>query len=163
MTKDKAFYTPLTITLWGQTEDSHFHLMNHINFVFHVFDGFFLGAAAYALRDHYVMQPPDSVLDIHGPVRWFVGHTFDLHPTDPNETATTIPSDGAGADPTPQVKVKRVPISNIPRASELLNAVRPSIVIMYVLISATVTAGVSTLVYIGYLKPGLEARLRKEK
>lgn len=118
------------------------------------------------VRDHYVMQPPDSVLDIHGPVRWFVGHTFDLHPTDPNETATTIPAsatDGSAATATPQVKVKRVPAAAIPRASELLNAVSPSIVIMYVLITATVTAGVSALVYIGYLKPGLEAKLRKEK
>ncbi|KAJ3269933.1 hypothetical protein HK104_005009, partial [Borealophlyctis nickersoniae] len=154
LSKDKSFYTPLTITLWGETEPTHFHIFNHINFVFHVIDGFFLGAAAYGLRDHYTPGLEGSTLDVHGPVRWFVGHTFDLHPGDENQPQK--PASG------PSI-AKPVPLGKIPRASELMNAVRPAIVIMWVGITATVTAGVCALIYEGYLKPTLVKEARKQK
>ncbi|KAI8812634.1 hypothetical protein BJ742DRAFT_793141 [Cladochytrium replicatum] len=72
------YFNPLTFSLWGAVEDTHIHLMNHHNFVFHVVDGFFMASATYALRDHFVMLTDSSQFVLHGLVRWFVGINYDL-------------------------------------------------------------------------------------
>ncbi|KAI8809202.1 hypothetical protein BJ742DRAFT_805412 [Cladochytrium replicatum] len=72
------YFNPLTFSLWGAVEDTHIHLMNHHNFVFHVVDGFFMASSTYALRDHFVMLTDSTQFVLHGLVRWFVGINYDL-------------------------------------------------------------------------------------
>ena len=53
MSADKSFHVPLPMSLWGVVEPDHFHMDNHMNFVFHVelgkdgASGKIMGAAAY--------------------------------------------------------------------------------------------------------------------
>jgi hypothetical protein len=48
MTNDPhSFRIPLTLPLWGVAEAAHVHVDNHINLVFHLDDGWIIGAAAY--------------------------------------------------------------------------------------------------------------------
>lgn len=39
---NSLLHVPFAITLWGAVEDTHIHVMNHLQFVFHVVDGIFL-------------------------------------------------------------------------------------------------------------------------
>lgn len=36
-----------------------------------------MGAAAFPLRDHFQLIEPGATLTIHGPVKWFEGHTYE--------------------------------------------------------------------------------------
>ena len=48
MTNDaNSFRIPFTLPLWGVVEPRHIHVDNHINFVFHMDQGWIIGAAAY--------------------------------------------------------------------------------------------------------------------
>ena len=53
MSSDKSFHVPLPLSVWGVVEPDHFHMDNHMNFVFHVelgkdgASGKIMGAAAY--------------------------------------------------------------------------------------------------------------------
>ncbi|TPX73184.1 hypothetical protein CcCBS67573_g05543 [Chytriomyces confervae] len=69
MTKEGGLYFPLTFAFWGKKEEEHIHIMTHWSF--------FLGGTVYPLRDHWVMAVKGSIILIHGPVRWFAGHTFE--------------------------------------------------------------------------------------
>eukprot|EP01090_Pellita_catalonica_P020891 TRINITY_DN7675_c0_g1_i1.p1 TRINITY_DN7675_c0_g1~~TRINITY_DN7675_c0_g1_i1.p1 ORF type:complete len:264 (+),score=15.12 TRINITY_DN7675_c0_g1_i1:37-792(+) len=76
--KDKRhnFYIPLTIPIWGIVEKDHIHVDNHLNFVWHALHGKIIGAAAYPVRDHLQFAKQGSVITVHGPVKWFLGHSF---------------------------------------------------------------------------------------
>eukprot|EP00824_Muranothrix_gubernata_P001353 TRINITY_DN11523_c0_g4_i1.p1 TRINITY_DN11523_c0_g4~~TRINITY_DN11523_c0_g4_i1.p1 ORF type:complete len:252 (-),score=40.51 TRINITY_DN11523_c0_g4_i1:32-787(-) len=76
MTPDSRFYLPLALPLWGITEPDHFHLDNHMNFAFHADKGRIIGATAYPLRDRFQLGRPDSLIHLHGPVRWFEKHSY---------------------------------------------------------------------------------------
>ncbi|KAI9342491.1 hypothetical protein DFJ73DRAFT_762169 [Zopfochytrium polystomum] len=77
MSKDASVFWPLTFSFWGLAEDEHTHIMTHWNFLLHALDGFFLGGSVYPLRDHWFQAQVGEPMMIHGPVRWFVGHTFE--------------------------------------------------------------------------------------
>ncbi|KXS21166.1 hypothetical protein M427DRAFT_51431 [Gonapodya prolifera JEL478] len=95
LSKDKAFYMPVPMNLWGGVEPAHIHIMNHMNFVFHSSEGFFLGATAYPLRDNFQLVAPGYSLTLHGPVSWFEGHRFDpLH-------LSSVPTPSIQASPPP--------------------------------------------------------------
>ena len=47
MSPDKSFYVPFTIPIWGVVEAEHFHVNNHLNFVFHGDKGKIIGASVY--------------------------------------------------------------------------------------------------------------------
>lgn len=60
-------YIPFALSLWGLAEPTHIHIMvirqflifqNHMQFVFHVVEGFFIGASAYGLRDNFTPLAP---------------------------------------------------------------------------------------------------------
>ena len=59
MSSDKSFHIPFPLSVWGVVEESHFHMDNHMNFVFHVelakdgTSGKIMGAAAYPVRDRF--------------------------------------------------------------------------------------------------------------
>jgi len=74
--REKAFFLPLTIPLWGIVEETHLHLNYHINFLFHADDGRIIGAAAYPVRDRFQFGRVGSLLNLHGPVRWFSQHGY---------------------------------------------------------------------------------------
>ncbi|KAI9033028.1 hypothetical protein DFJ74DRAFT_650476 [Hyaloraphidium curvatum] len=77
MSKEGSIYMPYPLSIWGGVEPSHIHVMNHFSFNFHAAEGFLVGAAAYPLRDHFQLLEPGSMLTIHGPVRWFAGHSYE--------------------------------------------------------------------------------------
>ncbi|TPX61394.1 hypothetical protein SpCBS45565_g07279 [Spizellomyces sp. 'palustris'] len=151
LSKDKTYYMPLTISLWGALEPAHLHVMNHINFVFHVVDGFFLGGSAYALRDHYVLGAEGGALTTHGPLRWFVGHTFDLHPDGAQQPAEQAQQQ--------QAVVK--PATSIPRASEVIKSVERDLVLIWAAITAPLVAGILVILYLRYGKQGIQAKKQK--
>ncbi|KAJ1551631.1 hypothetical protein HK096_006248 [Nowakowskiella sp. JEL0078] len=187
LTKNKTFYVPFNFNLWGAVEPSHVHMMNHFNFVFHVMDGFFLGATAYALRDQVVKVEPDAGIVIHGPVRWFIGHTYDMiaDPEDDEEETrkkllaagpaqfvaikksedTKINPESQTQQPTspPPHVIKLLKKKELPTLSKLMNAVSPALVSMYCILSAGAATGVCLLIYIGWLKPALIKEYRKLK
>ena len=82
MSADRTFFIPLVIPFWGVVEDDHVHVDNHINWVFHTEladdgeTGKILGAAAYPIRDKFQYGKIGSVINLHGPVRWFASHSF---------------------------------------------------------------------------------------
>ncbi|KAJ3100421.1 hypothetical protein HK100_004715 [Physocladia obscura] len=83
ISKDATIFFPLTFSFWAKFEPTakgqhHVHLMTHWNFLFHAVDGFFLGGTVYPLRDRWVLiEGARATVMIHGPVRWFAGHTFE--------------------------------------------------------------------------------------
>ncbi|KAJ3200341.1 hypothetical protein HDU67_002125 [Dinochytrium kinnereticum] len=169
MSKDKSIYWPLTFNFWGAIEESHIHLMTHWNFIFHALEGFFLGGSVYPLRDHWVLAPPGGFIIIHGPVRWFAGHTFEGTVADAEKgneppEAQTIPANNKDMEDkaknserpgiAPKV-LKPLRKEELPTVAALLAAVPPSLVIMYVSIGVGCTAGFAVLLYISYLKPKL--------
>ncbi|KAJ3054929.1 hypothetical protein HK102_011449, partial [Quaeritorhiza haematococci] len=176
LSKEKSLYMPFTFTLWGEVEDTHIHLMNHLTFVFHVYEGFFLGATAYALRDHYVLGAEDSIIIMHGPARWFVGHSFEPFPSDDDDDNSSDDDnqtiDASSSDSTEDssettskgnAMASPIPADKLPRASVLLSSVPWTIVVMYCAITAVVSVGVCALVYIGVLKPMLISQFKKKK
>ncbi|KAJ3117393.1 hypothetical protein HDU96_006918 [Phlyctochytrium bullatum] len=178
MSKDKTIFWPLTINFWGAIEDSHIHLMTHWNFVLHALEGFFLGGSVYPLRDHWVLAPPGGFIIIHGPVRWFAGHTFEGTVSDAerqaqeaNSDGKTIPANndavgdkakGAERPGIAPKEIKPVRKEDLPTVAALLAAVPPSVVFMYVTVSVGCTAGLAALLYIAYLKPKLLETKKKK-
>mmetsp|Transcript_24089 Transcript_24089/g.41444 ORF Transcript_24089/g.41444 Transcript_24089/m.41444 type:complete len:250 (-) Transcript_24089:159-908(-) len=77
MTPERKFYVPFILPIWGIVEDDHIHVDNHINFAFHVDSGTIIGAAAYAVKDRFQYGKVGSLINMHGPVRWFSRHSFD--------------------------------------------------------------------------------------
>jgi len=70
------YYLPFSIPVWGAVEKDHLHLDNHLNFIFHAQQGRILGVAAYPVRDRLQLGKEGAVITIHGPVKWFHGHSF---------------------------------------------------------------------------------------
>ncbi|KAI8607958.1 hypothetical protein BC830DRAFT_1174836 [Chytriomyces sp. MP71] len=181
MSKEGGLYFPLTFAFWGQIEDTHIHLMTHWNFLFHAIDGFFLGGTVYPLRDHWVMAVKGSIIMIHGPVRWFAGHTFEgtLQSTvakleaakEEGDVAAgdTIPAQNEAAKEKPRPSprpiianskdqkgnIKPVDAKDLPTVSKLMSAVPRAMVFFYIVMAVGATGGLSGLVYYAYLKPKL--------
>lgn len=76
MSADRSFYLPVLLPLWGVVESAHVHLNYHLNFVFHVDDGRIMGASVYPMRDKFQFGRVGSIINLHGPVRWFQKNTF---------------------------------------------------------------------------------------
>eukprot|EP00656_Telonema_subtile_P051008 TRINITY_DN6753_c0_g1_i2.p1 TRINITY_DN6753_c0_g1~~TRINITY_DN6753_c0_g1_i2.p1 ORF type:complete len:240 (+),score=45.48 TRINITY_DN6753_c0_g1_i2:141-860(+) len=76
LSPERKFFLPFSIPLWGVLEKDHIHVDNHFNFIFHGDAGRILGAAAYPLRDRFQYSKVNSVINLHGPVRWFQRHSF---------------------------------------------------------------------------------------
>ncbi|TPX77942.1 hypothetical protein CcCBS67573_g00784 [Chytriomyces confervae] len=182
MTKEGGLYFPLTFAFWGKKEEEHIHIMTHWNFLFHAVEGFFLGGTVYPLRDHWVMAVKGSIILIHGPVRWFAGHTFEgtmeqaalllanAQEADNTGAGDTIPAanEANKAKPPPanrpiiaNSKQKKggnvIPVKakDLPTVSKLLSSVPKTMVFFYVLLSVGATMGLAGLVYYAYLKPKL--------
>ncbi|KAJ3128991.1 Store-operated calcium entry-associated regulatory factor [Nowakowskiella sp. JEL0407] len=193
LTKNKTLYIPFSFNVWGDVEGGQIHMMNHFNFVFHVLDGFFLGANAYA--HHMVTVESNAGITIHGPVRWFVGHTYEMINKNDDEETSNAKVKAASApkavliqkehdgkpelavptnrkpdsqNPTPSAlalppNLKLIKHDEIPTLSKLLNAVSPALVLMYCVLSASAATGVCVLIYLGWLKPALIREYRKLK
>jgi hypothetical protein len=60
-------------------EETHIHVDNHINFVFHAMRGALIAVAAYPLRDQFafVDKQRGGIVQLHGHVRFFNGETFN--------------------------------------------------------------------------------------
>lgn len=69
-------YLPLSMPLWGVVEPDHVHLNIHFNFVFHQMQGIVIGATVYPVRDKMQLGKVGSVMNMHGPSRWFQQHSF---------------------------------------------------------------------------------------
>ncbi len=76
VSKDYTLFLPVEIPLWGFTEPTHLHVNYHMNFVFHAMDGQIVGAAVYPVRDRFQMGRVGSIINLHGPVKWFSKHSF---------------------------------------------------------------------------------------
>ena len=83
---------PFVLPLWGLAEQGHFHVGNHVNFVFHGQFGRILGVSAYPVADTFQYGTLGSTLRIHGPVMWFHGHSFHAMQ---HEHSMLMPSDGS--------------------------------------------------------------------
>jgi hypothetical protein len=70
------WYVPFTIPVWGVVEQDHMHIDNHLNFIFHAASGRILGAAAYPVRNRLQFGKQGSTITMHGPIKWFNGHTY---------------------------------------------------------------------------------------
>merc|ERR1712153_114632 len=93
LSPEKKFFLPFSIPLWGVMETDHIHVDNHFNFIFHGDSGRIIGVAAYPLRDRFQFAKVDSVINLHGPVRWFHRHSFtgmSSVKTPGHETASTV-------------------------------------------------------------------------
>jgi len=64
-------FVPFTIPIWGFVEARHIHVDNHMNYIFHVDNGFIVGAASYPVRDAFQETQRGTILHMHGAVRWF--------------------------------------------------------------------------------------------
>jgi hypothetical protein len=95
---ESKMYVPFALSLWGLAEPTHIHIMNHMQFVFHVVEGFFIGASAYGLRDNFTPLFPGSLILMHGPTRWFLGHSFDSIKAKPLEIDAPPPHEGISSD-----------------------------------------------------------------
>lgn len=106
------FWIPFDLPIWGVVEDSHIHVDNHVNFIFHAARGSLLAVAAYPLRDQvmraewrlsgvvhscfsliqfaYVDNHAGGVVQMHGSIKFFNGESFQgvdgvaFLPQDPN-------------------------------------------------------------------------------
>jgi hypothetical protein len=76
MDADDKYHLPVAITLCGLLEEDHIHINYHHQFVFHADDGLILGMAMYPARDRFQAVKEGSILNFHGPVRWFARHSY---------------------------------------------------------------------------------------
>jgi len=76
MSKDRRFYLPVVVPLWGVVEPTHIHVNIHSNIVFHTDAGRIIGAAFYPLRDQFLFARKGSVVAMHGQVKWFERHGY---------------------------------------------------------------------------------------
>jgi len=44
---ENSYRIPFMLPVWGVVEPAHIHLDNHINMLFHMEDGWIIGATAY--------------------------------------------------------------------------------------------------------------------
>jgi len=70
MSKERSFYIPVTLPIWGVQEPEHLHLNMHLASVFHVEQGRIIGASIYPARDRFQFTRTLSTLNLHGPVKW---------------------------------------------------------------------------------------------
>ena len=69
-------YIPLLIPMMGIVDHATVHINNHFNFAFHVDRTSIIGASIYPVRDALQYMQPGTKLSLHGPVRWFLRHTY---------------------------------------------------------------------------------------
>ncbi|KAI8921569.1 hypothetical protein BC831DRAFT_476547 [Entophlyctis helioformis] len=175
ISSDQTDYVPVTIALWGTVRPSYLTSMAHINLVFHTAGGFFLAGSGYAFHDHETAVKEFGYLPMRGPVRWFAAHTYDTDPEAEAAEAAEAASGGGGRRSVPEhpndrflpSAVKPRAVAHLPRASDLVNAVRPQIALLWVLVSFVTAVGVCGVVFFAVLKPAVlaeaaaEARKRK--
>eukprot|EP01116_Phalansterium_solitarium_P003645 TRINITY_DN14467_c0_g1_i2.p1 TRINITY_DN14467_c0_g1~~TRINITY_DN14467_c0_g1_i2.p1 ORF type:complete len:236 (-),score=49.52 TRINITY_DN14467_c0_g1_i2:188-895(-) len=125
MAPEHDFFIPFNIPVWGVVESDHMHIDNHLNFVFHADAGKIIGAAAYPVRDRFQFAKTGSVLTMHGPIKWFNKQSF----MDFTSSSALPTSSGT--------------------------CVGWLAVVMWCLLSAAVSLGLSGVVYRRYLKPKL--------
>ena len=78
MTPGHEVWIPFTIPVWGVVEGSHIHVDNHLNFVFHAWQGSLVAVAAYPLRDQFAyIDRRGGSLNLHGHVKFFQGESFN--------------------------------------------------------------------------------------
>ncbi|KAJ3009620.1 UNVERIFIED_CONTAM: hypothetical protein HDU68_002579 [Siphonaria sp. JEL0065] len=146
-------------------------------------NGFLLGGAVYPLNDHWVALEKGGDVLIHGPVRWFAGHTFEgtlqtaggiQVSNDANQQQDeTIPAMNANqikSPPQPRLLISHsntpaerngnpniTPVNpkDLPTVSKLLAAVPPTTVFAYVLSGMGATLGIAATAYFSVLKPRL--------
>lgn len=103
--------------------------MNHMQFVFHVVEGFFIGAAAYGLRDEFTPLVPGSIIGarnlfaydipaMHGPTRWFLGHSFESASKPNLPTIDAPPSSSSDSKEKPD-KIRINPPPALKKESEM--------------------------------------------
>ena len=71
------FYLHFAVGTYGITEQDHFHMDTHLNFVFHGYTDRIVGVAAYTVRDRPGEGTVGGVLSFHGSVKWFGAHSYD--------------------------------------------------------------------------------------
>lgn len=49
-------WIPFTMPLWGIVEPTHMHIDNHMNMIFHGYNGVLLGASAYPCKWEYIHE-----------------------------------------------------------------------------------------------------------
>jgi len=74
---NNMYYLPVTIPVMAYVEPKHMHVIPHMSFVFHAFQGVIMGLAIYPVLDHHAEIIPGAMIPYHGPVRWFQAHTFN--------------------------------------------------------------------------------------
>ncbi len=78
MTPGHEFFVPWDIPVWGVVEDTHIHVDNHLNFIFHVARGSLMAVAAYPVRDQFafVDKRAGGLVLLHGHVKFFAGESY---------------------------------------------------------------------------------------
>lgn len=109
------------------------HLNYHMNFIFHVDDGRIIGVSVYPVRDRFQYGKVGSLMNLHGPVRWFRKQSFN-----------------SLSNPTDSVI-----------ASASCAAVSTVTVISWCFLSILLTVLALALLYIYYIKPNLAKRYLK--
>lgn len=95
MTPGHDFFVPFDLPIWGVVEDTHIHVDNHLNFIFHVARGSLMAVAAYPVRDQFAFVDKNvgGLVMLHGHVKFFAGESystamgangFSFLPNDPN-------------------------------------------------------------------------------
>ena len=138
---------PVHLSLNAQSlTDDTLEIQPRLNLIFHSLNGFVLAGSGYSIRDHPISITQSSrILPLHGSIKWFMGHTFDSHNT--------------SSYPTKHGPIYR---GRIPTASDLVDSVRPSIVLLWISLTATLSITGCVLVYQGLLKPKLLSNLSKK-
>jgi len=70
------YFVPFFIPVWGIVENTHLHVNAHMNYVFHAVGGHIIAATSYPVQDYFQPAILNSVIKMHGPVKWFRGHYF---------------------------------------------------------------------------------------
>lgn len=106
---------------------------------------------------------------MHGPVRWFLGHSFESM----NKEAPLgidAPSPPSAIPEVEKAKAKMgsktqepIPVDKLPTIAKLLTSVPRSVFMFYVMLSSGVTFCMCLVLYLGLLKPAIIAQYRKQK
>ena len=142
----ESAFVPIHLSVWMKSHPTQgWSVMTRLNMILHSFEGFILGASIYSMRDSFdsLSKNSHSVLPLHGSIHWFVGHTFESPKSHSNSKINT------------NMKMKTSTLNGIPTAYDLIHSVRPSTLIMWILISITLTLGSCILFYMACLKPDL--------
>lgn len=95
MSKDRSFYLPVSLPMWGVQEPEHLHLNMHLASVFHVDQGRIIGATIYPIRDRFQFTRPLSTINLHGSVKWFDAHSYNALGAAPRSDSNSS-AQGAG-------------------------------------------------------------------